>query len=210
MLDLRTGSLILLLRNCAYKIISRIESLLAPPPLVNLHSLVQRNLPLLPICSDNPLNRNPPTPPSVHSVIRVRILQLQGALLAGWVKLQPKQPGALVLSTNLPSRPSNRLLATSDPSISLNSLRIQAYLGAVMHLHLKINHWAGLVRVVLGDLEAVPTPVLLAFLRRTVPRNNRPPLLACSDKIKQPAVHLVRRGPALNVRWHELTHSRCE
>jgi hypothetical protein len=149
---LGNGTLILLFRNCAYRTISRIERLLAPLPLVNLHSPVQRNLPRPPISSDNLANRSPPTPSSHHLVIQVRIVQLQGVPLAGWVKLQRKQLGALALSTSLPSRPSSLPLVALAHLINLNSLRIPAYLGALMHLHLKINPWAGLVCLIVSAL----------------------------------------------------------
>jgi hypothetical protein len=152
MLDLGTGTLILLFRNCAYRTISRIERPPALLLLVNLHSPVQHNLPRLPTCLDNLANRSPPTPSSVRLVIQVRIVPLQELPLVGWVKLQRKQLGALALSTSRPSRPSRLPLVALAPLINLNNLRIPAYLGVIIHLHLKINHWADLVSLIVSAL----------------------------------------------------------
>jgi hypothetical protein len=46
-------------------------------------------------------------------------------------------------------------------------------------------------QAILGALQVVLTPVLLVFSAKPMPLNNRPPLLASSDKINQPVVHLV-------------------
>jgi hypothetical protein len=143
-------------RNYAYKIISRIERLPAPLVSVNQHSPAQPNLPPLPIYSDRLLSRSLRTLCLVHSIMQVQILQPREVPLADWAKLQHKQPGALVVSTSLPSSLASSLpLAALGPSTSLNSLnslRILVYSGAVMHLHPKINHWAGLVRLLISVL----------------------------------------------------------
>jgi hypothetical protein len=142
-------------RNCAFKIINKTERLPVLLPSVNLHSPVQHNPPLVPACSDNLLSRNPRTPCLVHSVMLVQVLQPRGVLLAGWVKLRRNRRGDLVLSTRLSSRPSSSLQQVAlDPSTKLSNLRMLACSVAAVHLHPKINHWAGLVRLIISVLSS--------------------------------------------------------
>ena len=154
MLHLGPGSLILPFRNCASKITSRTERLPALLHLVNQHSPIQRNPPLVPTCSDNLLNRNPRTPCLVHSVMPVQVLQLREVPLAGWVKLRRNRRGDLVLSTRLSSRPSSLQQVALGPSTKLSHLRMLACSAAAVHLHPKINRWAGLVRLIISVLSS--------------------------------------------------------
>jgi hypothetical protein len=153
-LDMGPGSLIFPLRSCAFRIISRTERLPALPPSVNQHSLVRHNPPLLPACSDNLLSRNNPrTPCLVHSVMPVQVVQPREVPSAGWVKLRRNRRGDLVLSTRLSSPPSSQQRVALDPSIRLSHLRILACSGAAVHLHPKINRWAGLVCLIISVLS---------------------------------------------------------
>ena len=162
MLEMGLGSLTLSLRNCARRIISRIERRPALQPLVNRHSLVQHNPPPVPACSDNLLNRNPRIPCLVHSVMPVQIIQPREVpSVAGWVKLRPNRRGDLVPSTRLRlrlrlrlnSQPSSRRLAL-ELSTRLNNLRTLAYSGATVRLQPKINRWAGLVCLIISVLSS--------------------------------------------------------
>jgi hypothetical protein len=162
MLDMGSGLLILPLRSCAFRIISRTERLPALPPSVNQHSPVQHNPPLLPVCSDNLLSRNPRTPCLAHSVMPVQVVQPREVPLAGWVKLRRNRRGDLVpstrLSSQLSSRPSSRpsrhqQRVALDPSTRLSNLRILACSEAAVHLHPKINRWAGLVCLIISVLS---------------------------------------------------------
>jgi hypothetical protein len=144
----------MLVRSCAFRIISRTERLPVLPPSVNQRSAVQHNPPLLPACSDNLLsrNRNLRTPCLVHSVIPVQVVQPQEVPLAGWVKLRRNRRGDLVLSTRLSSPPSSRQRVALDPSTRPSNLRILACSGAAVHMHPKINRWAGLVCLIISVL----------------------------------------------------------